>query len=600
MNIAEVRENATLEALKCVGLQYSQAKRLQKAYRDCSSLVARAYTTAGHEWGCYGRPVPRSLEEVYDDGFQLVWPENNDYASIGKSLPTSSSIRKKIDLQRSDLLFAATKGTASTRKNKIEHVVMLTSATRIVHARGTAYGVREDNVSLYDAKICAVARFNPLCDLVKGHVGSRTKALQEALNQNGATLTVDRDFGSKTLAAVQAYQTKKGLPVTGKGDAATRAALGIVDAWSSDEPVATSRPTIKRGSKGAAVTELQTYLKALKYSLGTYGANKDGIDGDFGKKTEKALIDYQGKQGISADGVCGPVTWAHLTGEMGDDSATAADNMQVRVTASKSAYVRTVPSIGEPRGVVYNGAILKATGGIATVGTVQWYNVVYDGESVWISSKMAVLEGANNAEADKYVAKGKIPDISKWQGNVDFAKLSTEADFVIARGLCRTTKDEMIDAYADGMVKNKIPFGVYNFTYAETIAEAQRDAKLFFEATHAHNPLYYVLDAEVSTLTQEIITAWVETMRGLTTAPVGCYVAHHMYGQYNYKDIAHLFDFTWIPRYGKNSGAPETKPAYPCDLWQFTSAGKIAGVSGKVDLNQVTGQGKDLAWFRGA
>jgi peptidoglycan hydrolase-like protein with peptidoglycan-binding domain len=133
-------------------------------------------------------------------------------------------------------------------------------------------------VSLYDSKICAVTRFNPLCDLVKGHIGSRVKALQEALNRNGANITADRDFGSKTLAAVQAYQAKHGLPVTGKGDAATRAALGIVDAWDAAEPITTSRPTLKRGDKGSAVSELQTLLKGLGYDLGSFKNAPDGID----------------------------------------------------------------------------------------------------------------------------------------------------------------------------------------------------------------------------------------------------------------------------------------------------------------------------------
>ena len=38
----------------------------------------------------------------------------------------------------------------------------------------------------------------------------------------------DGEFGLKTQAAVKAYQKSAGLPVTGKGDAATLAALGLV------------------------------------------------------------------------------------------------------------------------------------------------------------------------------------------------------------------------------------------------------------------------------------------------------------------------------------------------------------------------------------
>ena len=38
-------------------------------------------------------------------------------------------------------------------------------------------------------------------------------------------------------------------------------------------------------------------------------------------------------------------------------------------------------------------------------------------------------------------------------------------------------------------------------------------------------------------------------------------------------------DFVWIPRYGG-------KPAYPCDIWQYTETGNVAGI-GKCDLNEL-------------
>jgi len=58
-------------------------------------------------------------------------------------------------------------------------------------------------------------------------------------------------------------------------------------------------------------------------------------------------------------------------------------------------------------------------------------------------------------------------------------------------------------------------------------------------------------------------------------------------------------EFIWIPRYGSNSGKLEKAPAYPCDLHQYTSRGKVAGISGNVDANRVTGEGRSVAWFRG-
>ena len=53
-----------------------------------------------------------------------------------------------------------------------------------------------------------------------------------------------------------------------------------------------SRP-LKRGCKGADVTELQRRLRQLSYNLGPYGKNHDGVDGDYGSRTSLAVYDFQ-------------------------------------------------------------------------------------------------------------------------------------------------------------------------------------------------------------------------------------------------------------------------------------------------------------------
>lgn len=54
----------------------------------------------------------------------------------------------------------------------------------------------------------------------------------------------------------------------------------------------TSRPD-KTDRK--AVMQWQTFLKQQGYDLGTGGPNKDGVDGDWGGKTEKAFADWHKK-----------------------------------------------------------------------------------------------------------------------------------------------------------------------------------------------------------------------------------------------------------------------------------------------------------------
>ena len=55
----------------------------------------------------------------------------------------------------------------------------------------------------------------------------------------------DGEFGLKTQAAVKAYQKSAGLPVTGKGDAVTLAALGLVPA--AEQPPEPEQP-VQSGS----------------------------------------------------------------------------------------------------------------------------------------------------------------------------------------------------------------------------------------------------------------------------------------------------------------------------------------------------------------
>jgi peptidoglycan L-alanyl-D-glutamate endopeptidase CwlK len=65
------------------------------------------------------------------------------------------------------------------------------------------------------------------------------------------------------------------------------------------------RPVLRRGASGHEVARLQDLLDKAGFPLGR-------IDGRFGAATEAALTGFQRAQGLLADGVCGPVTWAVL------------------------------------------------------------------------------------------------------------------------------------------------------------------------------------------------------------------------------------------------------------------------------------------------
>ena len=72
-------------------------------------------------------------------------------------------------------------------------------------------------------------------------------------------------------------------------------------------PYATPTVNVKKGSKGNNVRWVQWELKRLGYDLG-----EDGIDGDFGSVTDKAVRAFQKKHKLTVDGVVGKNTRAAL------------------------------------------------------------------------------------------------------------------------------------------------------------------------------------------------------------------------------------------------------------------------------------------------
>lgn len=65
-------------------------------------------------------------------------------------------------------------------------------------------------------------------------------------------------------------------------------------------------PLVKMGSKGVYVATLQDALDFLGY-------DSLEIDGIFGNKTKNAVINFQRKNGLSADGIVGCNTWRKIT-----------------------------------------------------------------------------------------------------------------------------------------------------------------------------------------------------------------------------------------------------------------------------------------------
>jgi hypothetical protein len=110
---------------------------------------------------------------------------------------------------------------------------------------------------------------------------------------------IDAELGPMTRAAVRSFQAHQGLVPDGIVGPITRRALGRLG-----KPLFGTR-VIKPGMKGWDVAVLQ-------YLLTGHALLRTKPDGQFGPKTETAVLRFQRARGLVPDGIVGPATGARL------------------------------------------------------------------------------------------------------------------------------------------------------------------------------------------------------------------------------------------------------------------------------------------------
>lgn len=133
-----------------------------------------------------------------------------------------------------------------------------------------------------------------------GHKNSQHIGIIEKKNANGTytciegnTSTGNNCNGGMVMRRTR-YQSQINWIVRPKYEAETVARKfgGII-----------AKPVLKKGSKGAEVKKLQSFLNWY----GGYGLK---VDGDFGNLTEQAVKKFQKKEGITSDGIYGNNSYA--------------------------------------------------------------------------------------------------------------------------------------------------------------------------------------------------------------------------------------------------------------------------------------------------
>ncbi len=123
-----------------------------------------------------------------------------------------------------------------------------------------------------------------------GNRGTDVRALQYLLHHRGYDVPRTGIFGGTTRSALRAFQTLRGLPVTGTTDAETWKRLATV---------------VERGDSGDKVKAVQTLLNQKRRASLPF-------DGTFDWKMRSAVIGFQRHAGLPADGVVSLPTWRNL------------------------------------------------------------------------------------------------------------------------------------------------------------------------------------------------------------------------------------------------------------------------------------------------
>lgn len=198
-------------------------------------------------------------------------------------------------------------------------------------------------------------------------------------------------------------------------------------------------------------------------------------------------------------------------------------------------------------------------------------------------------------------AKGVI-DVSGWQGDIDWAKAKADGveGVIIRLGYGEgNNADKKAQRNISECKRLGIPFGIYWYSYADTSALAKEEGadvvsklKQFgVNPSDLAYPVYYDLEKWTweghkpptdPNVYNNIVNNWYSALQSAGYKNLGVYsYTSYLQGPLKHADI--YAKTTWVAQYGARMGFD----SFPTNSrgWQYTSSGKVDGISGNVDMN---------------
>ena len=357
--------------------------------------------------------------------------------------------------------------------------------------------------------------------------------------------------------------------------------------------------TIEGNTNGGKVA---TRERPAKYIYGVYRPNMDGgspaptppkdepleVDGIMGYNTKRLLQKFLG---VEQDGVIGKNTTKALQRKVGltnrdvDGAWGKKTNLYLQRYLTKQGF----PTVDD--GIM----------GKNTVKSLQRFlNKYFFGSG---GDTPTPKPTPTPTPTPSGISLAKVIDISAWQGviSVDgFRK--AKADGVTAVILrCSYTSQKSFSLHIDKVFKQNIanaksaglPVGVYHYSQAITVAEAKKEAEYVISIISGMKlELPVAFDWEFGgrlsrsramnngkATNKKICDAFCNTIQSAGFVPM-VYANLDTLNNYISNDLSKSWK-VWVAQYNKTCDYK-----YPRYLWQYTSSGKVNGLSGRIDMNK--------------
>ncbi|WP_373160812.1 RICIN domain-containing protein [Bifidobacterium pseudocatenulatum] len=244
-------------------------------------------------------------------------------------------------------------------------------------------------------------------------------------------------------------------------------------------------------------------------------------------------------------------------------------------------------------------AQLQSAQSNAKVQTAKFESNDYGAHWGTYNNSKAFFDYQNNLFVQQ--AKGVI-DVSEWQGDIDWAKAKADGveGVIIRLGYGEgNNADKKAQRNISECKRLGIPFGIYWYSYADTPALAKEEGadvvsklKQFgVNPSDLAYPVYYDLEKWTweghkpptdPNVYNNIVNNWYSALQSAGYKNLGVYsYTSYLQGPLKHADI--YAKTTWVAQYGARMGFD----SFPTNSrgWQYTSSGKVDGISGNVDMN---------------